>query len=289
MWMEKLAESLPERLRGEVLAARDELREIRLRAGQTAALVLPAGLRRLPGPVSPEELKKTAAALMDYSMYAWEDELAQGYFTLEGGCRVGVCGRFAAREGRITQLTELQSLCLRIPREVKGGADELFARLIPNGRPASVLIVSRPGLGKTTCLRELARRFSASGWNVGLADERGELASLKRGVPLLDVGPNTDVIDLCPKHIALRYLVRSMAPDVVVTDEVGDLRDAGAILDARRCGVAVIASAHGAALTEAMRRPALRAMVGAFDLAALLEGRPGELREVRTAEELSWT
>ena len=121
---------------------------------------------------------------------------------------------------------------------------------------------------------------------MALADERGELAACRAGVPTLDVGERTDVMDMCPKRLAIAHMVRALKPDVVVTDEVGDREDAAAVLDARRCGTAVLASAHAASVEDAARRPALREMLsmGAFDLVARIDGGLGRIAALEAWE-----
>ena len=286
--IERIALALSPPLREKLRSCAGELRELRLRAGQRPCFVKSSGSELRGEVITPEELRRVAAALMEYSLYAWEDELAQGYFTIESGCRVGVSGRLILKDGAPVGMRPLQAICVRVAREAKGCADALTASLLTRGWPDSLLLVSRPGLGKTTCLRDVARQLSERGFNVGVADERGELAAVRNGLPALDIGPRTDVIDHCPKHLAIPRLVRAMAPDVLVTDELGDSRDAEAVLDARRCGVAVIASAHAASIEEAFRRPALSTMASAFDYAALLDGSPGHIAEVRSLEGMTW-
>ena len=168
---------------------------------------------------------------------------------------------------------------MRVSREVRGAGTGLAAAMLENGGLKSALLISRPGMGKTTLLRDAARLLSKAGHTVSLADERGELAACRAGVPTLDVGERTDVMDMCPKRLAIAHMVRALKPDVVVTDEVGDREDAAAVLDARRCGTAVLASAHAASVQEAARRPALAEMLsmGAFDLVARIEGGLGRI------------
>lgn len=273
--------ALPAQIADRLRAVQAELCELRLRSGRRAQFVFPGGSEMFGEPVSVSEIAKIAGALMDFSLYAWENELAQGFFTLKDGCRVGVCGRYAADRNGKMSIMRLHALCIRFAREVPGCAVQLADRVCGGGGLKSLLIVSRPGMGKTTCLRDLAGNLSARGYNVAIADERGEIAALRDGIPSLDVGERTDVMDMCPKHIAIGMLVRAMAPQAIITDELGDERDAQAVLEARRSGVAVIASAHADSAANAFSRPSLRQMKEAFDLTALLEGKPGRIAEIR--------
>ena len=278
---EKLVSALPDFLREPFVSRAGDLEDLRLRAGRPACFDRGGRSERVGRTVTPEALRKTAAALMEYSLYRWEDELGQGFFTLEGGCRVGVAGRFSGEKRGLKALSDLQALCIRIARAVPGCADALLPLILAAESPKSLLLISPPGMGKTTCLRDLVRQLSGRGLNVAVADERGELAALRAGMPALDVGPQTDVIDLMPKWAAIPCLLRSMAPDVIATDELGDARDAAAVREAKRCGVAVLATAHGGDIGEALARAGLSDMRGCFDLAVRLGGAPGRIAEVR--------
>ena len=277
--LENICACLPEEISRAVRERADSLTELRLRPGGRPQLCFAGSDALLKAPLAPAAFREVAARMLEHSLYAWEDELKQGFFTLPGGSRVGVCGRYALEDGRIGALTYISALCVRVSREVRGAGKGLAAAMLENGGLKSALLISRPGMGKTTLLRDAARLISKAGHTVSLADERGELAACRAGVPTLDVGERTDVMDMCPKRLAIAHMVRALKPDVVVTDEVGDREDAAAVLDARRCGTAVLASAHAASVQEAARRPALAEMLsmGAFDLVARIEGGLGRI------------
>ena len=277
--LENICACLPGDVARAVQRRADGLTELRLRPGGRPQLCFAQGDELLKDPLAPEEFRKIAARMLEHSLYAWEDELRQGFFTLPGGSRVGVCGRYAVENGRIGALTYISALCVRVSREVRGAGERLTAAMLEGGDVKSALLLSRPGMGKTTLLRDAARALSEAGRTVALADERGELAACRAGMPTLDVGERTDVMDMCPKRLAIAHMVRALKPDVVVTDEVGDREDAAAVLDARRCGTAVLASAHAASVQEAARRPALAEMLsmGAFDLVARIDGGLGRI------------
>jgi len=145
--------------------------------------------------------------------------------------------------------------------------------------PLSTLIIGLPGSGKTSLLRDLARQLSSGkkALQVSVIDERGELAACVGGVPQLDVGLAADVLDGCPKAQAVPWLIRSMAPQVIVTDELSGVEDAACVLDAMACGAAVMASVHGANLHEVSNRPAMAQLMArrAFDLYAVLAPEGG--------------
>ncbi len=284
--LETICACLPEEIARRARDCAGKLTEVRLRPGGRPQLCFADGDELLREPLAPAAFAKVAARMMDYSLYAWEDELRRGFFTLPGGSRVGVCGRYAVENGRVGALSYISGLCVRVAREVRGAGAALAGAMLEGGGVKSALLLSRPGMGKTTLLRDAARLISDAGRTVSMADERGELAACRAGVPTLDVGARTDVMDLCPKHVAVAHMVRALRPDLVVTDEVGDRRDAQAVLDARRCGAAVLASAHAGGIAEAARRPALREMLemGAFDLVAFIDGGLGRLAVLQAWE-----
>ena len=261
----------------------DGLAEARLRVGRPVQLCLEGGGEALSSePLEPGALGRILAALMEYSVYARQAELDRGFFTLDDGSRVGVCGRMVADGARLG-MAEIGSACVRVARAMPGCADGLMDAIAPPDGPLrSALLLSPPGLGKTTMLRDIARQLSDGGRCVGMADERHELAACHLGVPTLDVGMRTDVMDGCPRNAAIAAMLRAMAPQVVVADEIGGEEDARALADAVRCGAAIVTSAHAASLEEALARPGLRAVLGAgvVDVVALLGPRPGQVRQV---------
>lgn len=279
--VDRLAALLPEAAEA-LLARRDALREVRLRAGRP--VMLAAGTEAIfIGPeLASERLAHILAALMDYSVHAREDELRRGFFSLRDGCRVGVCGQIVGERGSILAMRAVGSLCVRIARPVPGCADGIMQRLLGPEGLRSALLVSPPGMGKTTMLRDIARQLSEAGHPVCVADERHEIAACSHGAPTVDLGPNADAMDGGEKALVIPMLIRSMAPRVVVADEIGGSGDAQALAEARRCGVAVEASAHGEDLESLKRRRGMAEILdgGIFDLIALLGGEPGRIAKV---------
>ncbi len=202
------------------------------------------------------------------SLYAFEDDVRQGYITIRGGHRVGLVGRVVLSHGRISTLKDISGFCIRIAREIVGAADSVMQYLVkPPRRLYHTLIISPPRCGKTTLLRDIARQASDGvphlefpGVRVGIADERSEIAACYTGVPQTTCGIRTDVLDACPKAEGMIMLIRSMSPDVVITDEIGREEDSLAIREVMCAGVSLVATAHGGSLEEVARRPALKCL-----------------------------
>lgn len=279
--LEKIADMLDVQNREILHNNCEAITELRLRIEQPLRVDLLDGREVEGAAVEAKILHNILNHLMDNSLYSRENELKQGYFTAAGGVRVGVCGKVNSGRDGIEQLANIGSACIRIPREVQNCAEELFGHVLKAQR-YSVLIVSPPGLGKTTFLRDYIRLLSDSGLNVGIADERRELACCMGGIPQLNVGCRTDVMDGCPKHLGLTMMIRSCAPNLVAADEIGSRSDGLAIMDARRCGVHVAASAHGYDLADAARRSAIGLLLerNVFDWCVLLGPGRGQVRQI---------
>ena len=279
----RIEELLSGELGERVCGLPENLIELRVRAGRPVELVTACGSLLRGDAVDARTAARCAQVLGGHSLYAREEELSEGYFTIGGGCRVGVCGRMAHSE-KGGMLTHISSLCVRIARDVKGAADGVMEALYEGGHPLSALIISRPGLGKTTLLRDAVRQLSDGaqgrcGVRVGVADERGEIAGCEMGVPTLDVGCRTDVMDGCPKREGMYFLLRGMNPEVIATDELGHAGDAQAVEDVMRSGVRVLATVHAGDEREAAAR--LGGLnIGRFDRLIVLGGRVGEIRRI---------
>lgn len=207
-----------------------------------------------------EMLMECIQIFSSFSLYAFEDELRQGFITIPGGHRVGICGKVVIEDKQIKTIKNISSINIRIAHQVRGCADTLLKKLIYNNDFLSTLIVSAPGGGKTTLLRDIIRQISdgnemISGKNVGLIDERSEIAACYRGIAQNDVGIRTDVLDACPKREGMLMLLRSMSPYLIAVDEIGDERDYDALLAAMYCGCRIIATIHGTEYRELLKKP----------------------------------
>lgn len=212
--------------------------------------------------VSERDLRLIFQAVCENSVYAFMDEIKQGYITVKGGHRVGFSGRAVLNGDKIENFREISSLNIRIAREVIGAANYIIEDVLKPFGVVSTLIVSPPMGGKTTILRDLTRQISDRGIKTALIDERGEMASLSRGVPQCDVGVQTDVIENAPKADAVVMMLRTMSPQLIVTDEIATAKDTEALMQAFGTGVSVIASTHGASFEEVMQRESIKPLFG---------------------------
>ncbi len=206
---------------------------------------------------SPEELEAVLKHLCQYSVYAFADEIRQGFLTVQGGHRVGLAGQvILEEENRIRNLKYIRYLNIRIAHEIKGVSDEVLPFLYDRqGQVLNTLLISPPGCGKTTMLRDIIRHLSdgtkyGKGMNVSVVDERSEIAGSYLGIAQNDVGIRTDVLDGCPKQEGMMMLIRAMAPQVLAVDELGNIGDVQALQMASGCGCKLIATIHGGSLEE---------------------------------------
>lgn len=197
------------------------------------------------------EIELLLMHLCNDSPYAFEDELRQGFITAPGGHRIGVAGQAVLEsDGSLRTLKHIYYMNIRIAHQLFGVADHILPFIYTQGQLKNVLIISPPGCGKTTLLRELVRRISdgntyGAGLSVGVVDERSELAGSYMGQPQNDLGCRTDVLDACPKVQGMMLLLRSMSPGVIAVDELGSAEDVAALRMACACGSRVLATIHG--------------------------------------------
>ncbi|HPF43159.1 MAG TPA: stage III sporulation protein AA [Syntrophomonadaceae bacterium] len=274
------------------------LEEIRLRSGQPlimkigdkdTAVNLKGELARSLDKayvVTSEDIYRTIASISDNSLYAFEEEIRRGFITVQGGHRAGLAGQVIVEGNQVRTIKDFSGICLRIAREVKNCAEPVLRNVIPDGSQIlNTLIISPPRCGKTTFLRDITRGISHAGQhNVVVVDERSEIAGCYRGIPQLDVGPRTDVLDACPKALGMIMAVRSLSPQAIITDEIGRMEDAEAILECINAGVAVISSVHAGGMRELSRRPVMKSLLEQkiFQLGIVLSRRkgPGTVEEL---------
>lgn len=291
---------LPVRMRCAVRAMdsslREETEEFRLRAGRPPTILLPDGEHVMPGcadkTVTGDDLGIVLDIASQGSIHTVLSRMQNGFVTVRGGHRLGLCGSGVVQEGGFFNLRQLSSIAIRIAKEIPGSAEGVLRDLLEDGALQSTLIISPPGRGKTTLLRDLIRCVSdgigVPPLRVGVADERGELAAMEFGLPAMSIGVHTDVMDSCPKEAGLMILLRGMNPQVLAMDEITAPEDLEALETAAGCGVTLLATAHGGSLRELSLRPIYRRLLGeGIFRRAILISMNGKKRryEVRALEE----
>ena len=278
--MEKLLNILPEKVRNVFLKIPKEdfikLTEIRLRVsypiflyfGRDEYAISDNGLSKRDGFVFSEEDAETMwRKLCDGSPYSMVKNQRDGYITVEGN-RIGFTGEYNCVDGKIKHIEKITSFCVRIMHEKKGCANKIYKYLYENNNLLNILIISPPGCGKTTLLRDVIRLVSFDGYNVALIDERDEIACLNSGKPTLDIGKRCDVLSGIDKEIAIENSVRSLKPDVIVLDEIAN-NEYEIIKKATTRGVKIIATLHGEKFSD------IKAYLDVFDKFVFLSDKMG--------------
>ncbi|NLL80242.1 MAG: stage III sporulation protein AA [Clostridiales bacterium] len=207
-----------------------------------------------------KELEAVLNHVCQYSLYAYEDEIRQGYLTVPGGHRIGLAGQVVLEgKEKIRTIKHISYMNIRISREVFGAADSLLPFLYERGNFRNVMLISPPGCGKTTVLRDLIRQVSdgnryGEGRTVGVVDERSELAGAYLGRAQNNLGIRTDVLDACPKSIGMLLLIRSMSPKIIAIDELGEREDMEAVKQAALSGIGLMVTVHGEGIEDIKRR-----------------------------------
>lgn len=247
----------------------DALEELRLRVGRAPTALISGAERPLALPaVTQRELEQMLAAAMEHSCYAVSDRLREGFVSIQGGHRLGVCGTAATQNGAVISIRDISSICIRIARPLRVAPDGIERWL-----DRSTLIIGPPESGKTTLLRDCIRRLSNFGQRVCVCDSRGEIAACYGGVPQLDVGAHTDVLAGCCKSTGLMLLLRAMNPQWLAVDEITDAADMAAIEQCSYCGVRLLATAHADGSGTLRRRPLYRRLceLGVFEKLLVLD------------------
>ncbi len=256
--LEIVLEYLPLNIR-KFIIEKENIEEIRLRSNKPLALKIGQEMRMIEHIVSQQEIMQSFERICENSVYSYRRQICDGYITIRGGNRVGIVGSAVVDNEKVININYISSLNFRIAKQRIGCSNKIIKDIIDfkNNNIYNTLIVSPPGCGKTTLLRDIVRNVSDGinaigfkGKTVGVVDERGEIAAMYKGIPQNDIGVRTDVIDNMPKPEAMRMLVRSMSPDIIACDEIGSLEDVKAIDYAMYSGVKGIFTAHGKDIEE---------------------------------------
>lgn len=241
----------------------DSITEIRLRIGKPLSVATVEGYISMDYIVKKEDVDYVLAIATGYSLYAYNDQISDGYIQYDGGVRIGVCGDGVIKNGRLTTVKRISSLCIRNPTQKSVNIQ--LAKLLK--KKDSALIISPPGFGKTTMLRTLIREYAKTE-NILVIDERGELS----GNGTFDLGIRSDILLNIPKKIAYSGAVRSMKPDYIATDEIFGDSEINAIKDVYRCGVKVLASIHANSLESLLENESYRQIAKYFNYFVVLNG-----------------
>ncbi len=247
--------------------------EFRLRAGFLPSILTPSGEKTLGNAkVTPKNLYDVLEIATESSLHSAKDSIRGGFVTGFGGHRIGICGTAVMKDGSIDGIRSVSSLTVRIAKEIRDCGKEAAEKLFEDGKFISAIVISPPGGGKTTMLRDIVRILSNAGRRVALADERDELAGVRGGVPQMDVGLCTDVLSGCPRDEAVMLLLRTMNPEIIAMDEITAPRDAKALENAFNCGVGLIATAHASDISELSKRGLYRELLsqGIFKKAVVI-------------------
>ncbi len=218
--------------------------------------------------ITKNEIRETMEYISNYSLYAFEDEIRQGFITIQGGHRVGIAGKVILEDNRIKSMKHVSFINVRLSHQVKGCADLVVPYIVSEDKKNifHTLIISPPRCGKTTLLRDIIRHISdgegvMEGITVGVVDERSEIAACYMGIPQNELGIRTDILDCCPKADGMMMLIRSMAPRIIAVDEIGSREDIEAIEYVINCGCKLIATVHGNSVDDIKNKPILGRLV----------------------------
>lgn len=247
----------------------EDIEEIRLRVNKPLILYRNKKEKILADSHIPtsDDIMLTLELMSDYSLYALEEELKNGYITLQGGHRVGITGKVVLDKGHIKTIKNINGMNIRISHQIIGCADSMIDYICSNeGKISHTLIVSPPRCGKTTLLRDIVRQLSNGttnrhGMTIGVVDERSEIAGCYKGIPQNDIGIRTDVLDGCPKAEGIMILLRSMSPDIIAVDEIGRNEDIYAIEEILNAGIKIICTVHGRTLEDIQQKPVLSKLI----------------------------
>ena len=266
------------------------LEEIRIRINKPIILKFNKSEQIIKYFVNQEEILRILQSVCENSIYSYQHQIAEGFVTVKGGHRVGISGSCVVENGKVININYINSLNFRVARQIFNISKNALKYIlnIKENTIFNTLIVSKPGCGKTTLIKDITRQISDGtddfkGLKVGVVDERGEIAALYRGIPQNDIGLRTDVIDNVSKNDGMKMLIRSMSPEVIIADEIGNINDIEAINYAVCSGTKGIFTAHGQVLEDLYINKTLNELMNQniFEVIIFLNTKEkGEIREV---------
>lgn len=244
------------------------IEEIRIRNSKPIILKLNNSEKIINYIVQTEDVLNILQSICENSIYSYQNQICEGFITIKGGHRIGITGSAVIENNQVKNLNYISNLNFRIARQIIGCSNNIIKEIInqEGNTIYNTLIVSPPGAGKTTLLRDIIRNLSngteeITGKNIGVVDERGEITAMYKGIPQNDLGIRTDIIENIKKSIGMKMLIRSMAPEIIVADEIGSKEDVQEINYAVCSGIKGIFTAHGNSLEDLKLNPAIAELI----------------------------